>query len=484
MCLHGTWTLLSSVAIAATFVCVIVFFGTNGALFLSSYLVSILNYEMSWYSYAIIQTLLRPFQLYFEMDVLAPYRDTRKATTVADSWGARAGISASVMTVIVSALVMLLSSGFVAVLQLFANLWPSTSTFFLILAYVASTSFVAVVCAMLTPTPMDGVILLLQQFSFSMYSLNSFFDFRESVDNTVRQFVLIEGGYSIAVTFVPIVILRILRSTEIARTGLTLLLDLFCLQYIPSLLMLFGAMVDQLLQPDINPVTGIPDQGLFVVVSCFLVLWTTDLTTALLPSPSQPGSSWVKQWTVVLVGIVASILANVVVKVGIAPAEIPLLEWYHIVLMVLGSCLYHVGATFATLLRSLAKHDASLRTKWLVRVHYFLLLGFFLAVYERVEWSSAYSTTLNADIAHLVQKWQRLDNVSYNEYQDSQNRYDFLASVVRIFQNVNMPYTPDELSGMFVLTTQRFLVDVGTCIVESMEANVTGKECFSGFPNL
>ncbi|RHY14288.1 hypothetical protein DYB36_012777 [Aphanomyces astaci] len=477
---HAAWTLVSSVAIGAIFISVVVLVGSEGVHFLASFLVSILNYEMSWYSYAIIQTLLRPFQLYYEMDVLAPYRDTKKAVTVADAWSVRTGIPSVVMSVIVSALIMLLASGSIAILQLYGNLGLSTSTFYLVIAYVASTSFVAVACAMQTPTPMDGAILLLQQASFSINAFNTYFDFREVVDNTLRQIMLIDGGFSIAVAFVPIVILRILRSSEVARTGLTLLLDLFCLQYIPSLVLKLESVVDTLLKLDLDmdPELVIPLQGVYAIVSCFLVMWSTDLVTAMLPAP-RPSSS-VKQWMVVVAGIGASILSNVVLKVAVAPAHMPLLKWYHIVLMVLGSCLCHVGATFATLLRSMAK-DTSLRTKWLVRLHYFLLLGFFLAMYKRVEWSAMYSTTIERDILKFERQWQRLDNASFAAHEDDETQFNFLATVMQLFENVHMSYTPVQLNEMFVRSTHGFLLDIGTCIVASVEGNVTGKHCFSGF---
>ncbi|KAF0693203.1 Aste57867_15797 [Aphanomyces stellatus] len=467
------WTVLTSVSLGAIFLVVLVYGRSTGILFLGSFLTSVLNYEMAWYSYAIIQKLLRPFQLYYEMDVLAPYRDTSTASTVAESWSARAGIPALAMSLVVSVLVTLLTAGLVSILQLYGNLGLGASWFFVVLAFLASSTFVAVFCAINTPTPMDAAVLLLQQLGYAVPALNMFLDYRESVDGHVRQIILVDPGFAMGIVFVLIAICRIVRSTEVARTGLTLLLDLFSLEYVTSMLMLLARMTYDMLTPDPLYAEIVPNHHLYAIVLCFLTFWATDLTAALLAKRASRG-------LIVSAGAAASIVANVVLKYAVAPTDVPLLQWYHFVFMVLGSCLYHIGATFVSLLRFLARDDASVvRSQWLVWLQYFLLLGYFLMLFERIEFAPNYNTTIQDQLDQVTRQWQRMDNTSYNAYQASATQYQFVQLITQVIGAVHKSYTPAQMHQMFVVNTHHMVLNLGACVVNSVQGNVTGKQCFA-----
>ncbi|KAH9107931.1 hypothetical protein LEN26_012779 [Aphanomyces euteiches] len=468
---RAAWIVFSSIVIGAVFLSVMILFKGNGIIFLTSYLLPIINYEMSWYSHAIIQTLLRPFQIYYDMDAVATATaEDKSKTTVAQTWGGRVGASDKAMGLVISTLVMFLCAGVTAVLQLYGNLGLSSMALYMVLPYVATTTFVAVGCAMFTPSPMDGCILLLQQIAFSVTAFNSFFSYKEAVHGGVRQITLVDGGYSIAIVLVPIVIFRIVRSTEVVRTGLVLLLDLFCVQYVTSTLMLLATIVDNFLAQD-QVLVDFPQHRMLALVSCFLTLWVTDLVTQLLIRRPK--------WAIVACGIIASIIATVVLKYAIAPPKVELCQWYHIVFIVLGSCLCHVGKSFVAFFRLLAG-NARL-SRWLVRLQYLLLLGVFVMLYERVAWVETFSTTVDDSIRMVTQMWVRIDNTSYQAFDQNQSEYQFLYQVRTLMEMVHASYTPAKMDAMFVRNTHHFLFDVGTCVVQSIQENVTGKQCFSMF---
>ncbi|KDO24865.1 hypothetical protein SPRG_09697, partial [Saprolegnia parasitica CBS 223.65] len=199
------WYVVSSIAIGTIVVSALVFAGAMGMHFLAAILVAILNYEMAWYALGVRHKILRPFQLYYEPDALAASRDSDVPPANARVWGRMLHVPAPLLSLLVALLASALCGGLLVLIQNEAGLGLDKATFGLLVAYITSTCFVAVIAAMFTPSAMDGAILLLMQAAFSVLTLNALLDFRAAVNGNIRAIKLIDAGFALSIAFVPIV---------------------------------------------------------------------------------------------------------------------------------------------------------------------------------------------------------------------------------------------------------------------------------------
>ncbi|OQS02469.1 hypothetical protein THRCLA_05155 [Thraustotheca clavata] len=432
------WYISSSCAIAAVFLCTLVFADVIGMHFLCAFIVALLNYEMTWYSAGIRQKILRPFQLYYEPDALAASRENIIPLPNISVWASTIRIPSPILAAIIALLTSVLCGGSLSIIQHDGGLGLDLNTFLIMLSYITSTCFVSVIAALYTPTAMDGVILLFQQAAFSIQTLNSLLDFRAPVNGKVRSIKLIDAGFALSITFVPIVILRIVRSREVARTGVTLMLDLFTLQYVPSLLNVVLNVVQDFLNPDqLNP-NEVPNYRLYALISCFLMLWTTDLCSLIARHllPQRP------PWIVVAIGMLGSMTAVALFQYTIVPVEIPnLCKVRHHILAALSAFVYHVGFQFVAVLRFLAlpsNHQTFMHSTWLVRLQFILLFGFMAMLYERFEWPSDYSYTSSDVSNQIVHMWQRIDNASYSDYLLLDEKLNFMTRLTKFVKVIHL----------------------------------------------
>ncbi|EQC35387.1 hypothetical protein SDRG_07098 [Saprolegnia diclina VS20] len=435
------WYVVSSTAIGAVVICTLVFAGNIGMHFLAAVLVAILNYEMAWYALGVRHKILRPFQLYYEPDALAASRDSDVPPANARVWGRMLHMPAPLLSVLVALLASALCGGLLVLIQNDAGLGLDTGTFGILVAYITSTCFVAVIAAMFTPSAMDGAILLLMQAAFSVLTLNTLLDFRAAVNGNIRSIKLIDAGFALSIAFVPIVILRIVRSREVARTGVTLLLDLFTLQYVPSLLNVVVSVVQDYLNPDQLDPHEPPHYRLYTLILCFLVLWASDLATLVTRHvcPQRP------PWVAVAASAVAAVATVALYSLVVVPASIPnLRKPRHFALAVLSAFVYHIGIQFVAVLRfvALPSNGPVLHSTWLVRLQYLLLFGFCAMLLERVEWPGDYSYTSEDVSNQILRMWQRIDNSTYQAYLERESKLNFISRISKLVKVIHL--VPDD----------------------------------------
>ncbi|OQR92636.1 hypothetical protein ACHHYP_03481 [Achlya hypogyna] len=435
------WYILSSIAIGAIVICTIVFAGATGVHFLAAFLVALLNYEMTWYALGIRQKILRPFQLYYEPDALAASRESEVPLPYARVWAPKLRLHPFVFTGLVAALTSALCGGLLLLIQRDGGLGLDPLTFHIMVAYISSTCFVAIAAAMFTPSAMDGAILLLQQAAFSVLTLNTLLDFRAAVNGNIRSIKLIDAGFALSITFVPIVILRIVRSREVARTGVTLMLDLFTLQYVPSLLNVVVSVVQDYLNPDQLDPHEVPNYRLYALVLCYLELWAADLITLIVRQvcPARP------PWVAVAASVAGALGTVAIYNAAVVPAAIPCLQKpRHFALAAFSALVYHVGCQFVAVLRFVAVPSTGpvLSSTWLVRLQYLLLFGFCAMLLERFEWPGDYSYTSSDVSGQILRMWQRIDNSSYTAYVDRTAKLDFISRISSLVKIIHIK--PDE----------------------------------------
>ncbi|KDO18834.1 hypothetical protein SPRG_15883 [Saprolegnia parasitica CBS 223.65] len=288
---------------------------------------------------------------------------------------------------------------------------------------------------------MDGAILLLMQAAFSVLTLNALLDFRAAVNGNIRAIKLIDAGFALSIAFVPIVILRIVRSREVARTGVTLLLDLFTLQYVPSLLNVVVSVVQDYLNPDQLDPHEAPSYRLYALILCFLVLWAADLATLVTRHvcPTRP------PWVAVAASAVSAMATVALYSILVVPTSIPCLRKpRHFVLAILSAFVYHIGIQFVAVLRFVALPSSGpvLHSTWLVRLQYILLFGFCAMLLERVEWPGDYSYTSEDVSNQILRMWQRIDNSSYTAYLERESKLNFIARISKLVKVIHL--VPDD----------------------------------------
>ncbi|KAF0694267.1 Aste57867_14837 [Aphanomyces stellatus] len=234
------------------------------------------------------------------------------------------------------------------------------------LVYAGGSFFVAGVCAFLTPSPVDAVVLLLEVVGFSLSSLNNHFCSRRP--NT-KCFLTVDSGTALCVVFVPMVALRMTSHRHIVDAGVAIALDIVSLVYIP---MMFRMLIDAL---------GVMASGQEVAMRYLFIVWGCDCGAyaagMLLTAWGYKGSPRTKlaphispnkdiEGTIggIVMAVGASIVANKYFDVADQSSEYgsyistqlktTTAYWQLIVFAVVGACFSRYGDLFASLLKRLA----------------------------------------------------------------------------------------------------------------------------------